>query len=106
MGIIRPVDFQQHSQKNQRAISVSCPETNLQKRTSAEKFFRQKILDPVLFHNVSAQNPAAGKDPGSAPESEFLLPRKHAPLPKNVNGLKSLPAGAQNSTGFDAADRI
>ena len=22
---MRPVDFQQHSQKNQRAISVSCP---------------------------------------------------------------------------------
>eukprot|EP01047_Picozoa_sp_COSAG01_P120433 COSAG01_NODE_49159_length_374_cov_1.741818_1_plen_41_part_01 len=41
---MRPVDFQQHSQKNQRAISVSCPETNLQKRTAAEKFFRQKIL--------------------------------------------------------------
>jgi hypothetical protein len=43
-------------------------------------------------------------DSGSAPESEFLLPRKHAPLPKNVNRLKSVPAGSQISTGFVAAE--
>jgi hypothetical protein len=27
-------------------------------------------------------------------------------VPKNVNRLKSVPAGSQNSTRFDAADRI
>jgi hypothetical protein len=34
--------------------------------------------------------------PGSVCESEFLLPRKHAPLPKNVNILKSVPAGSKH----------
>jgi hypothetical protein len=89
----------------------------------------QKILEPVLFHNLSAQNPAAGRVSGSARESEFLLPRKHAPLPKNVNTdseicdddnsgvlvcipqqgtsmtltqtVKSVPAGSQNPTRPD-----
>jgi hypothetical protein len=59
----------------------------------------QKILDPVLFHNISDQNPAAGRDQGSARESEFLLPQKHAPLPKNVNRLKS----QKISAGFSKA---
>ena len=104
---MRPVDFQQHFQKNQRAFSVSCPETNLQIKTSAEKFFQPKIFDSVLFHNLLNQNPAAGRDPGSAAECEFLQPRKHAPLQKNVNTLKSVPASlkirSDLMTGFDPA---
>ena len=34
------------------------------------------------------------------------VPRKHAPLPKNVNRLKSMPAGSQNPTGFVSADQM
>jgi hypothetical protein len=47
---MRQVDFQQHSQKNQRAISVSCPETNLQKRTSGESFF--SIKSSIQFYFI------------------------------------------------------
>ena len=43
-----------------------------------------------------ARSTAAGRDQGSARESEFLPPQKHAPLPKNVNRLKS----QQISAGF------
>jgi hypothetical protein len=46
---MRPVDFQQHSQKNQRAISVSCPETNLQNRTAGESFFSIKSSIQIYF---------------------------------------------------------
>jgi hypothetical protein len=46
-------DFQQHSQKNQRAISVSCPETNLQKRTSGESFFSRK--SSIQFYFIMSQ---------------------------------------------------
>ena len=93
------------SEKSARDFS-QLPQRLICKQEFGRKFFRQKILDPVLFHNLSAQNPPAGRDRGSALESEFLLPRKHAPLPKNVNRLKSVPAGSQNPTRFVAADRI
>jgi hypothetical protein len=69
----------------------------------------QKILEPVLFHNLSAQNPAAGRVSGSARESEFLLPRKHAPLPKNVNTDSEICASRiseSDQTRFVAADHI
>eukprot|EP01047_Picozoa_sp_COSAG01_P028642 COSAG01_NODE_1932_length_8871_cov_9.527984_2_plen_163_part_00 len=90
--LVGPVDFQHpFSEKSARDFS-RLPRDLFAKKNSCRKFFRHKILEPVLFHNLSAQNPAAGRDPGSAAESEFLLPRKHAPLPKNVNTLKSVPA--------------
>ena len=102
--LVGPVDFQHpFSEKSARDFS-QLPRDLFAKQNFWRKFFQKKILDPVLFHNVSAQNPAAGRDSGSARESEFLLPRKHAPLPKNVNRLKSVPAGSQNSTRFDAGD--
>jgi hypothetical protein len=69
---MRPVDFQQHSQKNQRAISVSCPETAFAKTNFCRKFFQQKILDPVLFHNVSAQNPPAGRHTATQMQENLL----------------------------------
>jgi hypothetical protein len=53
LGIIRPVDFQQHSQKNQRAFSVTCPETNLQIKTAAESFFRTK--SSIQFYFIISQ---------------------------------------------------
>jgi hypothetical protein len=42
-------DFQQHFQNNQRAFSVSCPETNLQKRTAGESFFSRKSSNQFYF---------------------------------------------------------
>jgi hypothetical protein len=56
LGIIRPVDFQQHSQKNQRAFSVTCPETNLQIKTAAESFFTRKSSIQFYFMRRSFQN--------------------------------------------------
>ena len=60
--IARQFDFQQHSQKNQRAFSVSCPETNLQKRTAAESFFGRKSSIQFYFIISQARSTAACTD--------------------------------------------
>jgi hypothetical protein len=60
------------SEKSARDFS-QLPRDLFAKQNFWRKLFQQKILDPVLFHNVSAQNPPAGKDSRSAPESEFLV---------------------------------
>jgi hypothetical protein len=52
-GLRVKFDFQQHSQKNQRAISVSFPETNLQNRTAAESFFGRK--SSIQFNFIMSQ---------------------------------------------------
>eukprot|EP01047_Picozoa_sp_COSAG01_P023494 COSAG01_NODE_1423_length_10356_cov_30.529590_6_plen_202_part_00 len=82
-----------------RCYMYSCTRFNSCAPTGA-LWVDQCCMDPVLFHNCSVQNPVAGRDQGCAGESEFLLPQKHAPLPKNVNRLKSVPAGSQICKSF------
>eukprot|EP01047_Picozoa_sp_COSAG01_P005845 COSAG01_NODE_205_length_22070_cov_106.423877_2_plen_167_part_00 len=49
------------SEKSARDFS-QLPRDLFAKKNCCRKFFRQKILQPVLFHNLSAQNPpAAGR---------------------------------------------
>jgi hypothetical protein len=52
------------SEKSARDFS-QLPRDQFAKKNFWRKCFQQKILNPVLFHNVSAQNPAAGRNSGS-----------------------------------------
>ena len=96
--IWRQLRIQQENFQNRTPNLAAAGFTFCRFGPAQEKFSLSRSSIQFYFIISQARSTAAGRDQGSACESEFLPPQKHAPLPKNVNRLKSQEISAGFST--------